>query len=293
MKARSRRSTRSAFTLVELLVVIGIIALLVSILLPALSSAREQANSVKCKANLKQMGTALRMYIEQWKYYPGCYAPGGGSSYAVWPTRLRTMMGGGQGVFRCPSRDASVDWKVNDTTAPVAVDADTGFGYKKGETLLLKSSSFSSYGYNDWGSGQYPAPTYPVPAVREDRGLGGDIDPAGGRTEMKASLVRRPSEMIAITDRDKPRFETDPNRWWNWNIDPNNPDEAPAAVHKGGCNILWADGHATWSPVPDLILFDYKNPSLHYFPGIKKWDVPAQLWNIDHQATHTPGVKTR
>jgi prepilin-type N-terminal cleavage/methylation domain-containing protein len=59
----NRHGRRHAFTLVELLVVIGIIALLISILLPSLNKARQAANFVDCQARLRQMGVVLHVYV--------------------------------------------------------------------------------------------------------------------------------------------------------------------------------------------------------------------------------------
>jgi prepilin-type N-terminal cleavage/methylation domain-containing protein len=75
-----RRAANGGFTLVELLVVIGIIALLIAILLPALSRAREAANRVKCLANERSMVQAAYLHAHE---HQG-YMPLGGFQGAAW-----------------------------------------------------------------------------------------------------------------------------------------------------------------------------------------------------------------
>jgi len=88
-----------AFTLVELLVVIGIIALLISILLPALGKARQQANLINCSSQLHQMGQAMGIYcVENKGYmpwgdiYPTKISPSNQESYWFWNFTLSEIM---------------------------------------------------------------------------------------------------------------------------------------------------------------------------------------------------------
>src|SRR5688500_14768972 len=71
---------RKAFTLVELLVVIGIIAVVIAILLPVLGAARESAKRIKCMSNLRQINTAFFMYANENKFHLPRSAPQGTST---------------------------------------------------------------------------------------------------------------------------------------------------------------------------------------------------------------------
>ena len=211
----SKNRNLQGFTLIELLVVVAIIAILAAMLLPALSKAREKARAAVCMNNLKQIGIACQMYVDDndgWEVQCVCKTSSSPFDALYWEERL--YWGGyitlgsktrhyvyRSSVFRCPT------------------DRDP-------------------YGQGSWypegGAGQ-PGAVYIVIYTSYDynRRLGSYSE------FIRESQIKVPQDCIRVAD-------APGNEGW---IETAYPTESSRCIefrHSGGANVLFCDGHVEW-----------------------------------------------
>jgi len=246
-----------------------VIAILAALLLPALGKAKANAQSAACKSNLRQLGIALTMYINDYRKYPGPVMYEDGSTFELnisdrsWSAPLNAYLPGQastgfadsdyrqyshQSVFTCPA--VPKQW-VSDL-----------IGSSNGGWTFV-----SSYGYNIKGTGW-------IPGNVQDLGLGPrrvgavifPLPSQGYILWMSERQVRAPSDMIAIGDSYAKGLHNSPL------LVPEEPwtpeDRYIGTIHQNGANIVFCDGHVEYGKT-------------------KNWIIPTEAarkrWNNDNQ----------
>ncbi len=247
----SRKAPRGvAFTLLELLIVIAVIAILACLIIGGIASARDSAHKTACASNLRQLALSLQMYVNDSKDYPPLYSYPWRNGGKMWFDDLQpyTHQSWTNPLYLCPS------YAGPPTTAGTVSDA--GFQQPVG-----------SYGYNIGGVGANWS--------QQDLGLGGGVNMVHpqiiGTHEPR---VRVSDDMIALGD----AYAADNSgRIW--------PDHGVVGInfrginsgltdqankrHHGKLNIVFCDGH-TLAPKVQALLFNHSDEAL-------------RRWNNDHE----------
>lgn len=239
----SRPKEHGAFTLLELLIVITIIAILAALLFPALSRAKLTAKSAACQSNLRQLALMLRLYVDNEGHYPSAYgARSANWQFAIGARKVETL----SGAF--PPQPGRREHSA--AHCPTAPD-DSSMEFVR-----------PSYGYNAFdGSPRFDPSRDP----RFGRGLGGAPGGDGSRVLVPDAAVVNPSDTYALGD-SFASTQTDRIVYGNGQIGRNwvladggtayfaETEKAARTRHGGRLNVALCDGHVESLTIKSFLL---------------------------------------